>query len=226
MIQAELLLSSVRNSSCYSFHSQYLKRHPFQIIPGDQPVQDAVVVPLKAVVKTVFSVAMRVDDLFRLIFFGNRRKAAVAFHDIGGRVMQEHDKAAVAVFPGAFKGHAQPFRLAFDQVFGRLFRFLVPPCDLISSDIKRSFKSVAFCADNRVILVGSIVVLQKEQLSDPVLWAKFVDVFRSQPDAVNQGWRGEYWGKMMRGACYTYRALSAKTPDDELYAVLVRCVSQ
>ncbi|MBO5253487.1 MAG: glycoside hydrolase family 127 protein [Clostridia bacterium] len=58
--------------------------------------------------------------------------------------------------------------------------------------------------------------LQKEQLSDPVLWAKFVDVFRTQPDAVNQGWRGEYWGKMMRAASLVY----GYTRDPELYAIL------
>ena len=35
---------------------------------------------------------------------------------------------------------------------------------------------------------------QKEQLMDVALWAKFVDIFRSQPDGENMGWRGEYWG--------------------------------
>ncbi len=62
--------------------------------------------------------------------------------------------------------------------------------------------------------------LQKEQLSDPVQWAKFVDVYRSQPDDDNQGWRGEYWGKMMRGAALVY----AYTRDPALYAVLEETV--
>ena len=62
--------------------------------------------------------------------------------------------------------------------------------------------------------------LQKEQLSDRVLWAKFVDLFRSQVDAENHGWRGEYWGKMMRGGALVY----AYTLDDELYEILTESV--
>ena len=46
--------------------------------------------------------------------------------------------------------------------------------------------------------------LQKEQLCDRKLWAKFVDLYRSQPDGENQGWRGEYWGKMRRGGALVY----------------------
>ena len=59
--------------------------------------------------------------------------------------------------------------------------------------------------------------LQKEQLSDPTVWARFVDVYRSQPDSQNQGWRGEYWGKMMRGAALVYDY----TRDDALYETLM-----
>lgn len=62
--------------------------------------------------------------------------------------------------------------------------------------------------------------MQKEQLTDRALWAKFVDLFRSQPDAENQGWRGEYWGKMMRGGALVY----AYTQDEELYNVLTESV--
>ena len=61
--------------------------------------------------------------------------------------------------------------------------------------------------------------LQKEQLSDRVLWAKFVDLFRTQPDS-DHGWRGEYWGKMMRGGALVY----AYTRDEELYDVLTESV--
>lgn len=62
--------------------------------------------------------------------------------------------------------------------------------------------------------------LQTEQLKDRVLWAKFVDLFRSRPDAQNHGWRGEYWGKMMRGACMVY----AYSRDEELYDVITESV--
>ncbi len=58
--------------------------------------------------------------------------------------------------------------------------------------------------------------MQAEQLTDAAQWAKFVQVFRDQPDSDNLGWRGEYWGKMMRGAALVYKY----TKDGELYAVL------
>ena len=58
--------------------------------------------------------------------------------------------------------------------------------------------------------------LQREHLMNAEQWAKFVDIYRSQPDGENQGWRGEYWGKMMRGACLVYEY----TRDDELYGGL------
>ncbi len=62
--------------------------------------------------------------------------------------------------------------------------------------------------------------LQKEQLKDRALWKKFVDVFRSQPDSDNRGWRGEYWGKMMRGGVLVY----GYTKDRELYEILTESV--
>ena len=61
---------------------------------------------------------------------------------------------------------------------------------------------------------------QEKQLKDEVLWKRFVDVFRSQPDGENAGWRGEYWGKMMRGATLIYRY----TQDEVLYQVLTDSV--
>ena len=62
--------------------------------------------------------------------------------------------------------------------------------------------------------------LTKEQLTDVSLWKKFVQQFRDQLDGTNEGWRGEYWGKMMRGAslCYYY------SKDEKLYAVLENTV--
>ncbi len=67
---------------------------------------------------------------------------------------------------------------------------------------------------------NAAMFLQKEQLSDPSLWAKFVDVYRSQSDGENKGWRGEYWGKMMRGACLVYEY----TQDEDLYSILTDSV--
>ena len=61
---------------------------------------------------------------------------------------------------------------------------------------------------------------QEKQLSDPALWAKFVDLYRSQPDGENMGWRGEYWGKMMRGGALVY----AYTHNSQLYEILTDSV--
>ena len=62
-------------------------------------------------------------------------------------------------------------------------------------------------------------ILQK-QLKDKALWQKFVEVYSTREDAADNGWRGEYFGKMMRGACLTYRYL----PDRELYDILQETV--
>ncbi len=62
--------------------------------------------------------------------------------------------------------------------------------------------------------------LQEKQGKDAVIWAKFVDVFRTRTDGENNGWRGEYWGKMMRGSVLVYQY----TKDEELYKVLTETV--
>ncbi len=62
-----------------------------------------------------------------------------------------------------------------------------------------------------------IKFVEKSELLDPKLWTLFVDQFRlGNADDGDIGWRGEFWGKMMRGACFTY----AYTQNEELYAVL------
>lgn len=63
--------------------------------------------------------------------------------------------------------------------------------------------------------------LQDQFLLDETLWSRFAEVFRTHPDGENQGWRGEYWGKMMRGACLIY----AYTQDERLYRTLTDSVS-
>ena len=60
----------------------------------------------------------------------------------------------------------------------------------------------------------------ENQLLDADTWAILVDQFRRREDSSNGGWRGEYWGKMMRGASLTYRA----TKNEKLYSVLVDTV--
>ncbi len=53
------------------------------------------------------------------------------------------------------------------------------------------------------------------QLLSPELWARFVRQFKENTDT-DFGWRGEYWGKMMRGASFVY----SYTQNPKLYAVL------
>ena len=56
----------------------------------------------------------------------------------------------------------------------------------------------------------------EKQLKDKALWKKFANQFRVRLDSDDQGWRGEYWGKMMRGGCLMYRY----SADEELYETL------
>ena len=67
---------------------------------------------------------------------------------------------------------------------------------------------------------NAALFFQKEQLTDTVLWKRFVDVYRTQPDGENGGWRGEYFGKMLRGGCLVYEY----TRDEQLYDVLCNAV--
>ena len=63
-------------------------------------------------------------------------------------------------------------------------------------------------------------IIQSRQLLDRELWRKCVGVFSSGIDDDDGGWRGEYWGKMMRGACLVF----CVTGSDELYSVLTQAV--
>lgn len=59
---------------------------------------------------------------------------------------------------------------------------------------------------------------QNEELKK-LNWTRLVDPFRYKTDTYRdtwQNWRGEFWGKYMRGACFTY----AYTQDEELYAIM------
>ena len=58
----------------------------------------------------------------------------------------------------------------------------------------------------------------RHQLLDAVMWDKFVNVFREDSDAIDDGWRCEFWGKTMRGGCLTYQY----TGNEALYEILQR----
>lgn len=78
--------------------------------------------------------------------------------------------------------------------------------------------------DNRYRYVGAIddamKFAEKKQLFRKDLWARFVRQYKEAPDSADGGWRGEYWGKMMRGACFVY----AYERDEKLYEVLAETV--
>ncbi len=57
------------------------------------------------------------------------------------------------------------------------------------------------------------------QLLREDLWTRFVQQFREDAD-YEGGWRGEYWGKMMRGASFIY----SYTKNEKLYEVLTKTV--
>lgn len=54
------------------------------------------------------------------------------------------------------------------------------------------------------------------QLKDRKTWKLYIDVFKTHDDSADERWRGEYFGKQMRGACYAYMY----THDEELYDIL------
>ncbi len=72
----------------------------------------------------------------------------------------------------------------------------------------------------RGILDKTADFIQDFQLLRPELWKRFVNQFREHDADYEAGWRGEYWGKMMRGACFTY----SYTKCPELYAMLKETV--
>lgn len=60
----------------------------------------------------------------------------------------------------------------------------------------------------------------KKQYLDESLWKVTVEQYKIKSDDANGDWRGEYWGKLMRGACLTYRATGSK----KLYSVITASV--
>lgn len=63
-------------------------------------------------------------------------------------------------------------------------------------------------------------LIQDEYLCNAETWEMFVEQYRGTPDDANLGWKCEFWGKMMRGACFTYEY----TQDEKLYNALTATV--
>lgn len=62
--------------------------------------------------------------------------------------------------------------------------------------------------------------IEEFQLLREDLWNRFVHQFREEDADYENGWRGEYWGKMMRGACFVY----SYTQNPKLYEILEQTV--
>lgn len=85
--------------------------------------------------------------------------------------------------------------------------------DVFFADYRNYYKYSGFMND-------AFTFVEKAQVLDADLWAKFVHQFRSNADDHDAGWRGEFWGKMMRGAAFVY----SYTRNRELYEALKKTV--
>lgn len=90
------------------------------------------------------------------------------------------------------------------------------------SKASHSFQSVQGGLTFNGVADRTIHWVTQHQLLDAPLWAKFVNQFRLHSDTANNGWRGEYWGKMMRGSAMVYQY----TQDVELFRVLTQTVEE
>ena len=85
--------------------------------------------------------------------------------------------------------------------------------DTLLSDI---FNTVEY----RGVIRDTLDFVTKEQLKSTAHWHKFVEQYKMEDADFDGGWRGEFWGKMMRGAAFVY----SYSRDPELYAILAETV--
>ena len=77
-----------------------------------------------------------------------------------------------------------------------------------------------FTAVSESTVYGAARFVAEGQLKKDVLWRTFAEQFAVRPDGERGDWKGEFWGKMMRGGCFVYRI----TRDEELYKSLKEAV--
>ncbi|NLW73477.1 MAG: hypothetical protein GX057_01065 [Clostridiales bacterium] len=70
------------------------------------------------------------------------------------------------------------------------------------------------------IIEKTVNFLTNAGLKDVALWRKFANQYRLRPDGKKGEWRGEFWGKMMRGAVLVWQY----SRDEELYDILTGSV--
>ncbi len=92
--------------------------------------------------------------------------------------------------------------------------------DKLTANYPRNFTDAFFdvAADKNFtgVLDESLRYIDEIQLKDANTWKKCVNLFRTKTDTDKAWWSGEFWGKLMRGACFCY----AYSKDPALYAVL------
>lgn len=69
-------------------------------------------------------------------------------------------------------------------------------------------------------LKDAIDFVEKAQLLDADLWKRFVHQFEETPDD-DHGWRGEFWGKVMRGGSLVYTCTGDRALYEQLRASVV-----
>ena len=66
----------------------------------------------------------------------------------------------------------------------------------------------------------AFLFIEDFQLLNPTMWERFVRQFREEDADRDGGWRGEYWGKCMRGAAFVY----SYTKNPKLYETMANTV--
>ena len=70
------------------------------------------------------------------------------------------------------------------------------------------------------IVSDAVDFVSDVQIKSREHWRRFVNQYKMDDADADGGWRGEFWGKMMRGAAFVY----SFTKDSELYSVLSESV--
>ncbi len=87
-------------------------------------------------------------------------------------------------------------------------------------DTDFQYMDVTFYREFSGIMDKQARFIEENQLFNEEDWELFVHQFEIAPDDEDNGWRGEYFGKMMRGACMTYQY----TRNKKLYDLLKKTV--
>ncbi len=69
---------------------------------------------------------------------------------------------------------------------------------------------------------SAVDIITERQIKNVGLWELFVNQFAIKSDGIDFGWRGEYWGKTMMGAC----GVVELTADEDGYRVLKNSVEE